>query len=296
MTGAGPRRRSSLDLTRPQTVRAVARRFGVRAQAALGQHFLVDPAARDRIVAAVGAGPGTVVLEVGPGLGTLTQALLGAGAAVVAVEIDPACVAALRLTLHRRPGVRVVLADILRCDPAGLGLGPAYRVCGSLPYSLTGVLLPRLLAADPPPERIAVVVQREVARRLAAPAGRWSLATLAVRLLGTVRWEGDLPPEAFWPRPDVHSSLVVLEPRPAAPAAERARALGLARLAFQGRRKQLAVGLAPALALTPGAVRAWLAGLGIEPTRRPGTLTLEEWLRLGGGTPPGHRESGDPLL
>jgi len=287
---------AELDLTRAATVRAVARRFGVGAQASLGQHFLVDRSARDHIVAAVGASAGDTVLEIGPGLGTLTQGLCDAGATVVAVEIDPACVAALRLTLHRRPTARVVRGDILQTTPERLGLAPGYLVAGNLPYSLTGALLPRLLAADPGPRRIVVLVQREVALRVAAEHGGWSLATLSVRLLGTARHQLDLGPEAFWPRPRVRSSLLILEPRPAAAAPERQAVLDLARQAFRGRRKQLAVSLGAALGRPAGEIRSWLTDLGVEPTRRPETLSVAEWLRLARARPAALGRPADPLL
>ncbi len=285
-----------LDLTRPSTVRAVARRFGIRSARRLGQHFLVDAGALARIAEAAGAAVGSEILEVGPGLGTLTRALVDRGASVIAVEIDPRCVQALALTLRGRPRVRVVAGDILEVTPAGLGLDPGYRVAGNLPYAITGALLPRLLAADPPPERVVVLVQREVAIRLDAPAGGWSLATLAVRLLADVHRVEDLPPAAFWPPPRVHSSLLVMTPRPAAPARAREAALQLARPAFQARRKQLVSGLAAPLGLPRAAVGRWLETAGIEPTRRPGTLTVGEWLHLAATRPASGGSGPAPLL
>jgi len=282
--------REELDLTDPSTLRAVARRFGVRPRAAYGQHFLIDAGVREAIVDSLGPGPSDTVLEVGPGLGTLTQALARRALRVVAVEVDPACVAALGLTLHRVPGCRVVLGDIRRVDPAGLGLPPGHLAAGNLPYHLTGVILERLLAWDPAPAGVVVVVQREVGRRLAAPAGDWSLATLAVRLLAQVELVQELPPAMFWPAPRVHSALLRLRPEPGPGGVARARLLGLARPIFQARRKQLGAAIAPVLGLTVAEARGWLGAVGLDPTRRPGTLDCAEWqaLRLavdGGGGP-----------
>ncbi len=268
------------NLAHPATARAVARRFQVRRQPGLGQHFLVDDAVRRRIVDTLQLTPDLPVLEVGPGLGSLTQALLEAGAAVVAVEIDPACRAALGLLGHHFPSLRVVAGDILREEPASLGLPDRYLVVGNLPYNLTGALLPRLLTWEPAPQRCGVLIQREVAARLDADEGNWSLATLTVRLLGETHRHFDVPPGAFWPPPRVVSTFLSLVPMAVAPLGERQAVLRVARTVFQARRKQLAHGVGRAVQRPAAAVRPWLAARGFDPERRPGTLSVEEWRRL----------------
>ncbi len=268
---------SALDLCRPQTARAVARRFGLSPSRALSQSFLVDPGVRDEIAARAPAG--APVLEIGPGLGALTQGLLGRGLEVVAVEIDRRCVAALRL-LRAEPRLQVVEADALLVEPARLGLAAGFTVMGNLPYGITGALLPRILQWRPGPGQCHLLVQREVAQRLAAASGGWSLSTLAVRLRAEVRWQFDVPPSAFWPQPRVHSSLLTLAPHPGVDAEQERRLLELARVVFQARRKQLHHGVARALGLSPAEAQAWLRELGLDPRRRPGSLDLAEWQLL----------------
>jgi 16S rRNA (adenine1518-N6/adenine1519-N6)-dimethyltransferase len=161
----------------------VARRFGVRYQRRWGQNFLADREQLDRIVDALQIAPTDRIVEVGPGLGALTVELASRARAVTGVEIDPACVKALGLTLRDRPNVRIVEADILRTPVSELLPSP-YRVAGNIPYNLTGALFVHLLEQPQPPARIDLLVQKEVAERLVAPPGDWSLATLGVRVYG----------------------------------------------------------------------------------------------------------------
>jgi 16S rRNA (adenine1518-N6/adenine1519-N6)-dimethyltransferase len=265
------------DLCSPGTARAVARRFGISPKRELGQNFLVDAGIRDAILDV--AGSPAEVLEIGPGLGALTQGLLERGIAVVAVEIDPRCVAALGLLRSRHPRLRVVEADILSVSPGELGL-TSPTVLGNLPYQITGALLPRVAGWTMAPAGCHLVVQREVARRLAAPQGDWSLATLALRLVAEVKVEFDIAPSSFWPSPRVQSSLVTVRPTGRGEAGLQAGLIQLARPIFQARRKQLHHGLARSLGIDSAKAAQLLRSAAIDPTRRPGSLDLEEWGRL----------------
>jgi len=267
------------DLCRVETARAVARRFQVGPQHRLGQNFLVDDAVRQRIVASLGPESGQL-LEIGCGLGALSQALLGKGLALTGLEFDPACVAALRLLQADHPEFRVVQMDALRADPLELGLSAPYSVIANLPYQITGAILPLLLRWHPTPVACHLVVQREVARRLAAPLGDWSLATLSVRMAADVESVFEIPPASFWPEPKVHSSFIVVRPRVGPERLQQEGILDLARPIFQQRRKQLHHGLANSLGISPGRASQLLADAGIDPARRPGTLTPREWLDL----------------
>jgi len=265
------------DLSAPGTARAVARRFGISPRRELGQNFLVDRAVRDAIVAV--AAPATRVLEIGPGLGGLTQGLLEQGIGVVGVELDPRCVAALGLLRSHYPGLTVVEGDILQLRPGQLGIS-APTVLGNLPYGITGALLPALLNWDPPPAICHLMVQREVGRRLAAPRGEWSLATLVLRVAAEVSVDFDVAPGSFWPSPRVHSSLITVRRRPQMDPLLGAELAALARPMFQARRKQLPHGLARSLGVTPQEASRLLVSIEIDPVRRPGSLDLEEWRRL----------------
>lgn len=271
------RARHRIDLTDPRTVTAVARRVGLRRDTSLGQHFLIDREVLDAIVDALDPGPQSEVLEIGCGLGTLTGALAERAGRVVAIDIDPACVAGTEITQRAHANVTVLQADARTVDAEALGLRPGWLATGNLPYQLTGLVLTRLLEAPDPPARAVILVQREVAARLAAEPGDWSLATVAVRSYAGVERLRDVPPEAFDPPPAVHSSILRLVPTRVMDAAMRASVIALARPLFQSRRKTLRNGLGRALGNDTATASAVLLATGIDSGRRPGTLRLDEW-------------------
>jgi 16S rRNA (adenine1518-N6/adenine1519-N6)-dimethyltransferase len=271
------RDRRPLDLTDPRTLAAVARRVGLRRDTSLGQHFLVDREVLDAIVDALDPGPDSEVLEIGCGLGTLTGALAARARRVVAIDIDPACVAGTEITQRANPNVTVLQADARVVEPAALGFTTGWLATGNLPYQLTGLVLMRLVEADQPPARAVVLVQREVAARLAAGPGDWSLATVAIRSLAEVERVRDVPPSAFDPPPAVHSSIIRIVPSSKADPAIRSSMLALAKPLFQSRRKTLRNGVSTALGGDLAGAGAALADAGIDPGRRPGTLRLDEW-------------------
>jgi 16S rRNA (adenine1518-N6/adenine1519-N6)-dimethyltransferase len=279
MTAMTPARRA-LDLTNPGTVRAVARRAGLSLKHRLGQNFLVDRAALMRVVDALELSAEDEVFEVGPGIGTLTVELAQRARRVVAVELDEACLRATAVTLRDHPNAEVVHLDALRADPDALGLRPGWLAAGNIPYNITAPLITRLLELPEPPRRAVLLVQREVAARLAAPPGGWGLFTVAVRSLAAVERLGDVPPSAFEPPPAVHSSILRLTPSPQLGAAERSAVLDIARGAFQMRRKTLRHGLARALGDDEPLAMAVLDAAGVASSRRPETLDLEEWRAL----------------
>ena len=282
ITHPGPRRRhrEELDLTNPATVRAVARRAGLRQSRRLGQHFLVDRDALDAIVDAVAPGAGDAVLEIGCGIGTLTGALATRAGRVVAIDVDARCVAAAGITQRHRDNVTVLRADALEVEPAALGLPQRWLAAGNLPYQLTGPILSRLFELPTPPAAGVFLVQREVAARLSAVDGEWSLATVALRSIAEVERLRDVPPASFEPPPAVHSSVIRLRPRRDLTDAERAAVIALAGPVFQQRRKTLRHGVAHALGGDLDAAGAALTEAGIDAGRRPGTLDLDEWRRL----------------
>jgi 16S rRNA (adenine1518-N6/adenine1519-N6)-dimethyltransferase len=259
----------------------VARRFGVRYLRRWGQNFLADRRQLERIVEALEVAPTDRIVEVGPGLGALTAELSARAGAVVGVEIDPACIKALGLTLRDRSNVRIIEGDILRTAVGEL-LAPPYRVVGNIPYNLTGALFVHLLEQPRPPARIDLLVQREVADRLVAPPGGWSLATLGVRVYGRPELVLRVPRTAFLPQPLVDSALVRIIPdaRPALPRADLPSFFDFVTPFFQARRKQLTFVLGRRRGISGAEARARLAVIGIDPARRAETLTLEEWRRL----------------
>jgi len=260
-------------------IRALLDEHGITPSRALGQNFLVDPNTARRLAAASGAGAGDHVLEVGPGLGSLTLALAELGAAVTAVELDRYLAPVLReVVAGVEPPVRVVQADALEVDLVELlSPAPSWRLAANLPYNVGTTILLRVLEEAPAVQGGVVLVQREVAERLAAGPGDAAHGIPSVKASWWVdaRVAGRVPGSVFHPRPRVDSAFVTFERRPPPGDDElRRRVFALVDAGFGQRRKMLRRSLADAVA--PERFEA----AGVEPTRRAEELGLDEWVRL----------------
>jgi len=272
--------------------RALLASRGLRPKAARGQHFLVDPRVRDAIVAAAGVRPGRLVVEIGPGTGVLTEALLQRGASVLAVEVDRELAAALSETLGRDPRLTVAVADALRFDfVRHLGAHPErgrIRVVANIPYYITSPLILRLLPCRELFEALYLTIQQEVAERITARPGTkaYGALTLHCQYWAAARLVLDVHREAFHPIPEVNSTLVGFDllDAPRVSVASPLRLFGVIRVAFGQRRKTLRNALRqagwPTDALDVAFERCGIAG-----GRRGETLTLQEFARLSEALP-----------
>jgi len=257
------------------------RRHRIDLKHSLGQNFLVDPAVRDEVAEQASLSPDDEVLEVGAGVGTLTVALATRCRRVVAVELDGRLIPALRESLAGLDNVEVVRTDILRFNVRSAFPGGDEIVTGNIPYSLTGALIRKLLDDPPRPRRLSLVVQKEVAERWTAASGA-SLATVAVQVFAEARLLFIIPAAAFTPAPRVDSALVRLHVRrrPAVAVDDLQAFFRFVEAVFQGRRKQLGGTLGRISGSGSTAAGARLSRAGIDPQRRPQTLSLQEWEAL----------------
>jgi 16S rRNA (adenine1518-N6/adenine1519-N6)-dimethyltransferase len=269
----------------PAQVRATLRAAGLRARHALSQNFLADADVLSSILAEAAPEAGGGVLEIGPGLGLLTGGLLESGAAVTAVELDAGLAGFLR---DRFEGpiedgqLRLIEGDALDQDLVRL-VSPPYDVVANLPYHITSPILHALLGQAPRPRRLVLMVQREVAERIAAPPGKMSYLSVFVQYHARVRVAFRVPPEAFEPEPAVESAVIVVEPYDTDDRLgpdEEDELWRLVQAAFRERRKMIHNVLSRQLPVDAGRVDAALAGAGIAPDRRPQTLAVGEWLAL----------------
>ncbi|HEX2135810.1 MAG TPA: 16S rRNA (adenine(1518)-N(6)/adenine(1519)-N(6))-dimethyltransferase RsmA [Microvirga sp.] len=255
------------------------RQLGLRPRKRFSQSFLVDRRVPEAIVKAADVGPDDRVLEIGPGLGIMTRVLARKAHDVVAVELDRDLAEALPRLVP--DNVEIVQGDALEFDPASRFGGP-YKLVANLPYAITSPFLFRYLDIRPAPAPIVVMIQREVAERIAARPGALSYLAVAVKSVATVRLVRHVPPGAFHPRPKVESAVIRLDPRhePLVPPEDRARFLELVRAGFAQPRKTVANSLAQGLGVERAVAVARLERVGIAPERRPHELSLEEWRTL----------------
>ncbi len=268
----------------PLEISALLRAHGLRPKKGLGQNFLADPYALQQIIDAAEIPAEAAVLEIGPGLGSLTRYLATNARRVVAVELDKALLPVLEEVLAQFHNVSIVQGDILELNPAELIGEPGYLVVANIPYYITSAVIRHLLEAPVKPGRIVLTVQKEVAERIAAPAGKLSLLALSVQVYGQPKLAARIPAGAFYPPPNVDSTVVRVDlyPQPRIPAEQLDTFFKLAKAGFSQKRKTLRNSLSGGIGWKPERVEALLSSTGIDPMRRAETLNLEEWRELTG--------------
>jgi 16S rRNA (adenine1518-N6/adenine1519-N6)-dimethyltransferase len=255
----------------------------LRPRRSLSQNFLTDPEALDAIVAAAELTADDRVVEIGPGLGVLTRRLLAAGASVLAVELDPRLAEYLRAELGGLERFELVEADALTIHPRECFPGEEFKLVANIPYHITSPLLHAFLEGERPPALTVLLVQLEVAERVAAPPGGMSYLSAFVQNVTTAEIVARVPAGAFEPSPKVDSAVLRLRRRsePTVPPGEGREAFyRVVQAGFRQRRKQVHNGLARELPVDREAVARALATCGVTPDRRPQTLSVGEWACL----------------
>lgn len=266
----------------PLSIPALMRKHGLAAKKSLGQNFLLDAAALEKVVSAAEIPAGATVLEIGPGLGSLTRYLARAAANVVAVELDAGLIPALQEVLAGEENVRILHGDILQQDMSALVNAPGYLVVANIPYYITSAVIRHLLEAPVRPSRLVLTMQKEVADRICARPGDLSLLALSVQVYGDPRPVARIPAGAFYPPPKVDSTVlrVDLYPQARIPEDQLEDFFRLAKAAFAQKRKTLRNTLSAGLHWPPEKAAQLLAAAGIDPMRRAETVSLEEWAGL----------------
>jgi 16S rRNA (adenine1518-N6/adenine1519-N6)-dimethyltransferase len=275
-----------VSLLGPAEVRQLADRLGIRPTKALGQNFVHDPNTVRRVVRAAGLDPGDTVLEVGPGLGSLTLALLPAAPLVYAVEIDPALAAALPETVARHAPehadrLRVVAGDALKVRAADFAAAPPTALVANLPYNVAVPAVLHLLATLPSLRHGLVMVQKEVADRLTAAPGSKVYGVPSVKLAwyARARQAGRVPASVFWPVPNVESGLVAFERRKPPAGVSREAVFAVVDAAFAQRRKTLRAALAGWAGGADAAANT-VDAAGLDPGARGESLTVEQFAAI----------------
>lgn len=254
--------------------------LGIQPSKALGQNFLHDRGIVRRIAESADIGPDDLVVEIGPGLGVLTEELAERAKRVIAIELDQRLAAYLRE--RDLPRTEIVESDILETDLQVLTAGQRYVVVANLPYSVAAAAIAHLLESPAPPARLIVMVQREVAERIVATPPHMNLLAVSVQLFGTPRMMFTIGPGAFVPAPTVDSTVIRIDvfAEAAIGPDECKTFFQMVKAGFRQKRKQLANALLAAPGLSKEIVEPSLGAAGIDPTRRAQTLSLDDWVRL----------------
>ncbi len=269
-------------------IKPLLRQYNLHPKKSLGQNFLVDEYALTKIVQAAEITPDDVVLEIGPGLGSLTRHLADVARHVVAVEIDRALISPLRSILSTRSNVSIVEGDILQLNPAELlshyltDKPSHYKIVANIPYYITSAIIRRLLDAEVKPLSIVLTIQLEVAQRIIAQPNDMNLLAVSVQFYGIPRIVQRIPAKAFYPAPDIDSAVVRIElsDQPRVNVKDVDMFFQVAKAGFGQKRKQLHNSLAAGLPIKHEQIMQALNEVGVDPKRRAETLTLEEWERL----------------
>ena len=269
----------------------ILRRFNFTPKKSLGQNFLFDPVILDRIVAAGEVTATDVVLEIGPGAGSLTRCLAETAKQVIAVELDDRLIPILQYTLADHPSAAVVHGDILASSLETLILpnqkseikNQKFKVVANIPYYLTSAIIRHLLESKTKPSLIVLTVQREVAERLCAKPPEMSVLAVSVQVYGEPRIVGVIPASAFYPKPDVDSAIVRIDlfsDSPFADSYATDQFFSIVKAGFSQKRKKLKNALASGLKMKMEEVEEMLNKAGIDSNRRAETLSVEEWKRV----------------
>ena len=267
----------------PQVTQHILNRFKLRADKKLGQNFLIDENVVHQIVAAAELSEADTVLEVGPGIGTLTQGLAESKARVVGVELDTRLLPVLATTLNGYDNVRVVHGDILKVNIMEEVGAPSFKVCANLPYYITTPIIFALLEKRLPMERLVAMVQKEVAERMAAqPGGKeYGALSVAIQYYTEPKIAFIVPPTSFIPAPAVDSAVIVCKRRekPPVEVCDEGLFFRVVKAAFSLRRKMLSNSLKN-MGIKSEQVVKWLELAGVDGKRRAETLSLEDFAKL----------------
>ncbi|NWF63369.1 MAG: ribosomal RNA small subunit methyltransferase A [Chloroflexi bacterium] len=266
----------------PLNAAAALKRYGLRAEKRLGQNFLQDPFALEKIARAAEIQADDCVLEIGPGLGSLTRYLAVSARKVAAVELDPDLIPPLKAILTPHPNVTITHGDILNLNIADLVDQPGYIVAANIPYNITSAIIRRLLESEPKPRRVVLTIQKEVAERICARPGDLSLLALSVQVYGNPRIESKIPAGAFHPIPNVDSAILRIDiyDQPLISTEMLPTFFKLIKAGFSHKRKTLRNSLSSGLHIKPVEAESLLTDAGIDPMRRAETLSMEEWKKL----------------
>ena len=288
-----------MDLTSPKTIKELLAKYDANPLKTMGQNFLIDKPALNKIIEASDLNSNDIVLEIGPGIGTLTQELAKRVKKVIAVEKDQAMVQILKETLKDRNNVEIIQGDILKLETIPYTLYPKpCKIVSNIPYYLTSPLIRMFLESKNPPNVMVLMVQKEVAQRICAKSPsppyqnskrtsgvgaslhKMSILAVSVQFYADPKIISHVSKECFWPSPKVDSAIIKIIPLKEKSQINAETFFKVVKAGFSHPRKQLAGNLSKALKIEKNKITEWLLQNNIQPTQRAETLSLSNWKDL----------------
>ena len=281
-----------MELTSPKIIKELLVKYETRPSKGLGQNFLIDKNVLSKIITASNLKTTDVILEVGPGLGTLTQELAKQAGQVIAIEKDKIMIEILAETLSDFKNIQIIQGDVLKIENWDLKI-EKYKLVANIPYYLTSPLIRKFLESENPPEEIILMLQKEVAQRICSKPPNMSLLAVSVQFYADTKIVSNVSKNCFWPAPKIDSAIIKITPRgqtsrPTGGLTSTNLFFKIVKAGFSQPRKQLAGNLL-ALSHAEGSkefkldkkeVNSWLLENKINPTQRAETLSVEEWISL----------------
>ncbi|HLD42208.1 MAG TPA: 16S rRNA (adenine(1518)-N(6)/adenine(1519)-N(6))-dimethyltransferase RsmA [archaeon] len=276
-----------MDLFSIKTIKELLGKQGIKPRKSLGQNFLTSKGVLGDILKAASLTKQDTVLEIGPGIGTLTRGLAQSAKKVAAVEKDSAMVEILKETTKDLPNIEIIQGDILKLRQAKelLSLSKeGYKVVANLPYYITSPVIRLFLEAEHKPELLVLMVQKEVAQRICAKPPKMSLLAVSVQIYGEPSIVAYVKKGCFWPQPKVDSAILKIAPhnltKLSYPQLDLVKFFTVVKAGFKQPRKQLLNNLSQGLKIPKQKVETWLGQIGIAPTQRAETLAMQDWINL----------------
>ncbi|MBX4205317.1 MAG: 16S rRNA (adenine(1518)-N(6)/adenine(1519)-N(6))-dimethyltransferase RsmA [Candidatus Doudnabacteria bacterium] len=266
-------------LTDPEHLKNLMHSLHLKPKDYMGQNFLISQDVINEIITAAEIRPTDTIVEIGPGLGVLTQVLVEKAKKVIAIEKDKTFIPVLKNYFKSDPRLEIIESDVLKFNFESLP--KSYKIVSNIPYYLTSHLLQNLLALKNKPSRIVLMVQKEVGERLTASPGALSILGISVQILADVEIATNVLKQNFWPKPKVDSAIVVITPKNKFPEIRDEKLFfRILKIAFAGKRKQLHNTLQNGLKLSKASVEKLLGEAGVPTSARPQELTIPQWISI----------------
>lgn len=267
---------------KPETLKQKLQKYGISPNKVLGQNFLIDKKAVDLLIESAEIKKDDVVVEVGPGTGVITEELTKHAGEIFAIEKDPKMVALLKDEFKNKNNIRIIEEDILEFSISSFQFpkNTRYKVVGNPPYYLTARLFRYFLEeTENTPSTVALIIQKEVAEKIASKPPKMNLLAVSVQLYGRAKVIKKVPRNSFWPQPEVDSAILVISDIKK-PGVDEKDLFRMVRAGFSNPRKQLANNLSSHLNIKKDETEKRLLSLNIDPKRRAETLTIQDWIHI----------------